>query len=69
MDNVRFVKRVDYTKMWKGKDGKERPSVRFYSIVNLSGKEVWLAFEPTKFSFSQYDLISEIEVIRENSAK
>lgn len=69
MDNVKFLKVVDYTKLWKGKDGKERPSVGYYVLLTIEGKETWNKFEPTKFSVNTFNLISEVRIKKNEESK
>lgn len=40
-----LVKLVDYTRMWKGKDGKERPSVSYYARSVINGKIVSVSID------------------------
>lgn len=66
---VKFVKVVDYTKMWKSKDGTEKPSVGFYAVIDIEGNETWQKFQPTKFSFNTFNLISEVKIKRDEESK
>lgn len=59
---VKFLKVVDHTKEWKNAKGEMKPSTGFYAVVNIEGKETWLKFQPTKFSYPHFNLISEVRI-------
>lgn len=46
LENVKMklIKVIDYKRTWVSKkDGKERPSVRIYLVINVNGNETWVA--------------------------
>lgn len=62
---MKMVKVVDYSRPYTGKDGKTRPSVNFYVVVNMGEKEQRLAIRPS-FSrdYALFDAISETKIIK-----
>lgn len=44
---MKLVKVINYEKKWKGKDGRERPSVNFYFCYeNDAGEEKYICVKP-----------------------
>lgn len=65
--NVRLVKRVDHSKTWLGKDKIQHPSVSYFVVVDVNGREMWLSFLPNKFSYNAFNCLCELEEIQEKA--
>lgn len=68
MENVKFIKSVDYTRPWIGKDGVSRPSVRYYLVAVVNGNEVWEAIKPAfakAHNWPTIDKFAELRVKRD----
>lgn len=44
---MKVLKVIDYTKPYKGKDGKERPNTNYYLIETVNGKDIAIAIRPS----------------------
>lgn len=44
---MKVLKVVDYTKPYKGSDGKTRPNTNYYLIETVNGKDIAIAIRPS----------------------
>lgn len=60
---MKILKVVDYTRPYKGKDDKMRPSVNFYIVTTMGDREMRLAIRPS-FSrdYQLFDAIAQTEI-------
>lgn len=61
---MKVVKLINYNKTWKGKDGKDRPSVNYYLEYDILGETKSLCIT-NKFprDFLKLDVIAVVRVI------
>lgn len=70
MENIKFIKKVDYTRPWVGKDGKQRASVRYYLVATINGQDYWEAIKPAfekAYNWSLVEKLAEVRTVREDN--